>query len=173
MAWLWRVSRGSYFYLFQAVPIVPSSGKRYRLLYRMWYTTLWQIPPSLPDPSKALTPPSRENAFRPSFIGLRLAGNRFGNGSRVCGGVTAADRRGHQDRRLGWPVGMPVCRPVGSGVYEVRSDLGRNRIARVLFYFDRLGQMVLLHGFIKKTQKTPDDDLELAQRNKKKHERSQ
>jgi phage-related protein len=74
---------------------------------------------------------------------------------------------------FGWPVGMPVCRSVGSGIYEVRSDLARNRIARVLFYFDRLGRMVLLHGFIKKSQKTPDDDLELAQRNKKKHERSQ
>ncbi|HEY6250054.1 MAG TPA: type II toxin-antitoxin system RelE/ParE family toxin [Candidatus Angelobacter sp.] len=74
---------------------------------------------------------------------------------------------------FGWPVGMPVCRSVGSGIYEVRSNLARNRIARVLFYFDRLSRMVLLHGFIKKTQKTPDEELELARRNKKKHERSQ
>jgi phage-related protein len=43
----------------------------------------------------------------------------------------------------------------------------------VLFYFDKNSQMVLLHGFIKKTQKTPDEDLELARRNMKKHERSQ
>jgi phage-related protein len=74
---------------------------------------------------------------------------------------------------FGWPVGMPVCRPVGGGIYEVRSDLAQNRIARVLFYFDKNGRMVLLHGFIKKTQKTPEEDLELARRNKKKHERSQ
>ena len=74
---------------------------------------------------------------------------------------------------FGWPVGMPVCRSVGGGVYEVRSDLAQNRIARVLFYFDKNGRMVLLHGFIKKTRKTPDEDLDLAQRNKKKHERSQ
>jgi phage-related protein len=74
---------------------------------------------------------------------------------------------------FGWPVGMPVCRSVGGGIYEVRSDLTHNRIARVLFYFDKNGRMVLLHGFIKKTQRTPDEDLDLARRNKKKHERSQ
>jgi phage-related protein len=74
---------------------------------------------------------------------------------------------------FGWPVGMPVCRSLGSGIYEVRSNLDQNRIARVLFYFDKNQQMVLLHGFIKKTQKTPDEDLKLARRNKKKHERSQ
>ncbi len=73
----------------------------------------------------------------------------------------------------GWPVGMPVCRSVGSALYEVRSHLTQNRIARVLFYFDRNDQMVLLHGFIKKTQKTPEEDLDLARRNKKKHERFQ
>lgn len=74
---------------------------------------------------------------------------------------------------FGWPVGMPVSRSLGNGIYEVRSDLARNRIARVLFYLDQSGRMVLLHGFIKKTQKTPQGDLELALRNKKKHERSQ
>jgi len=74
---------------------------------------------------------------------------------------------------FGWPVGMPVCRALGGGIYEVRSHLAQNRITRVLFYFDKLGRMVLLHGFIKKTQKTPVEDLELAMRNKKKHERSQ
>ncbi len=86
-----------------------------------------------------------------------------------------------QDRKLigydietvefGWPLGMPTCRPMGDGIYEVRTDLG-NRIARVLFYVDRLGRMVLLHGFIKKSQRAPLADLELARSNKKKHERS-
>jgi phage-related protein len=74
---------------------------------------------------------------------------------------------------FGWPVGMPACRPVGGGIYEVRSDLTQNRISRVLFYFDGNARMVLLHGFIKKTQKAPEEDLELARKNKKKHERSQ
>jgi phage-related protein len=72
---------------------------------------------------------------------------------------------------FGWPVGMPVCRPVGDGVYEVRSSLAQNRIARVLFYIDKKGRMVLLHGFIKKTQKSPDKDLDLAKSNKIKHQR--
>jgi phage-related protein len=74
---------------------------------------------------------------------------------------------------FGWPVGMPVCSSVGDSIFEVRSDLAQNRIARVLFYLDKNGRMVLLHGFIKKTRKTREEDLELARRNKKKHERLQ
>lgn len=72
---------------------------------------------------------------------------------------------------FGWPIGMPVCRPLGEGIYEVRTSLARNRIARTLFYIDKNGRMVLLHGFIKKTRKTPDEDLELARSNKSKHQR--
>jgi phage-related protein len=72
---------------------------------------------------------------------------------------------------FGWPIGIPVCRPLGDGIYEVRSSLAQNRIARVLFYIDKRGRMVLLHGFIKKTRKTPSDDLDLARRNKSKHQR--
>ena len=61
----------------------------------------------------------------------------------------------------GWPVGMPVCRSLGKGLYEIRSDLAKGRIARVIFCVT--GQrMVLLHGFIKKTQKTPKKELDLA-----------
>jgi phage-related protein len=56
---------------------------------------------------------------------------------------------------FGWPLGMPVCRPLGDGIYEIRTHLTQNRIARVLFYVDRQQRMVLLHGFIKKTQKRP------------------
>lgn len=72
---------------------------------------------------------------------------------------------------FGWPVGMPVCKPLGDGIHEVRSRLSHNRIARVLFYIDKRGRMVLLHGFIKKTQATRADDLNLARSNKAKHER--
>jgi phage-related protein len=72
---------------------------------------------------------------------------------------------------FGWPVGMPVCKRLGAGMYEVRTSLAQNRIARVLFYIDTQGRMVLLHGFIKKTQKTPDEDLDLARSNKNKHQR--
>jgi phage-related protein len=68
----------------------------------------------------------------------------------------------------GWPVGMPVCRPITSrkGLWEARSNLTGGRIARVLFCIHR-GYMVLLHGFVKKTQQTPDADLDLAMRRKK------
>ena len=67
---------------------------------------------------------------------------------------------------LGWPVGMPLCRPLGGGLWELRSSLTGNRIARVIFCATQ-GRMVLLHGFIKKTQKTPQGDLELARARQK------
>jgi phage-related protein len=72
---------------------------------------------------------------------------------------------------FGWPIGMPVCRPLGDGVQEARTNLSQNRIARVLFYIDKKSRMVLLHGFIKKTRKAPDGDLRLARDNKSKHQR--
>jgi phage-related protein len=72
---------------------------------------------------------------------------------------------------FGWPVGMPVCRSLGDGVYEVRTELAENRAARVLFYIDKRRRMVLLHGFIKKSRRTPKLDLELARVNKRKHEK--
>ena len=75
-----------------------------------------------------------------------------------------------QTVEFGWPVGMPVCRSLGGGLFEVRSELSQNRISRVLFYIDRESRMVLLRGFIKKTQKTPTGDLDLARRNKALHE---
>jgi phage-related protein len=69
---------------------------------------------------------------------------------------------------FGWPVGMPTCRPLASrrGLLEVRSSLTQNRIARVLFCIHQ-GQMVLLHGVIKKTQQTPDSDLDIAVKRQK------
>ena len=66
----------------------------------------------------------------------------------------------------GWPVGMPLCRSLGNGLFEIRSSISSGRIARVVFaVIDE--QMVLLHGFIKKTQKTPKADLELSLKRKK------
>src|SRR3954464_9129486 len=68
-----------------------------------------------------------------------------------------------------WPVGMPLCRAMGDGLWEVRTSLPSNRIARVLFCLvrDRIG---VLHGFIKKTQKTPDEELSLARKRRKEFE---
>ena len=62
--------------------------------------------------------------------------------------------------QFGWPLGMPVVRKLDKGLWEVRSRL-HNRIARVLFTVDE-NVMVLVHGFVKKSQKTPQKDLELA-----------
>ena len=64
---------------------------------------------------------------------------------------------------FGWPVGMPVCKSLGGGLWEIRSNLQGNKTARVIFA-PVGGRMVLLHGFIKKTQKTPRGDLALALR---------
>ncbi len=65
-----------------------------------------------------------------------------------------------------WPVGMPLCRPLGSGLWEIRTDLPTNRTARVLLCLHR-GRLVALHGFIKKTRATPDEDLALARQRRK------
>ena len=65
-----------------------------------------------------------------------------------------------------WPVGMPLCRPMGEGLWEIRTNLPSNRIARVLFCV-MSESIVVLHGFIKKTQKTPDAELALARKRMK------
>jgi phage-related protein len=64
---------------------------------------------------------------------------------------------------------MPLCRSLGDGLWEVRSALPRNRIARVLFSVHQ-DRILALHGFIKKTRKTPDEDLALARRRKREFE---
>jgi phage-related protein len=66
-----------------------------------------------------------------------------------------------------WPVGKPLVDNLGDGIWEVRSRLD-NRIARTLFaVVDE--EIVLLHGFIKKQQRTPPDELELAKKRKKQY----
>jgi phage-related protein len=65
--------------------------------------------------------------------------------------------------QFGWPIGMPLVRSLKDGLWEVRSALPSQRIARlVLCAHD--GCLVVLHAFIKKTQKTPAGDLEIARR---------
>jgi phage-related protein len=65
-----------------------------------------------------------------------------------------------------WPVGMPLVRPMGKGLFEVRTDLPDKTIGRVLFCFHD-GELYALHGFIKKSPKTPEPDLKLARTRKK------
>src|SRR5579863_1881948 len=64
--------------------------------------------------------------------------------------------------QFGWPVGLPVCRPLGKGLWEVRSSLPSKREARVLFGFHE-GMLIALSAFINKTQATPAGELALAQ----------
>ncbi len=91
-------------------------------------------------------------------------------------GLSAADRKiiglDIATVEYGWPVGMPVCRSITSrrGLWEVRSSLTGNRIARIVFCIHK-AQMVLLHGFIKKTQQTLDSEIDLAVRRKKEIEK--
>ena len=63
--------------------------------------------------------------------------------------------------QFGWPIGLPLCRPMGDGLWEVRSSLPSKREARVLFGFYE-GGLIALHAFIKKAQRTAPDDLSLA-----------
>lgn len=80
-------------------------------------------------------------------------------------GLERADRKiigeDIKDVEFAWPIGMPLCRPLSRGLWEVRSNLTGGRIARVLFCIND-ERMVLLHAFVKKTQKTPAPDRDLA-----------
>ena len=62
--------------------------------------------------------------------------------------------------QFGWPLGMPLVRHLEGGIWEIRVKL-ENRIARVFFCLEG-STLVMLHGFIKKQQNTPRQDLDLA-----------
>ena len=82
-------------------------------------------------------------------------------------GLPDADRAvlGGDLRRIqfGWPIGMPLVKSLGSGLWEMRSSLPSKREARVIFAVSN-SQIAVLNGFIKKTQKTPLEELRLAAR---------
>ena len=71
-----------------------------------------------------------------------------------------------KDVEFSWPIGMPLVRSLGHELWEVRSSLPRGRIARVIFCVER-GSMVLLHGFMKTSQKTPQRAIDLALKRKR------
>jgi phage-related protein len=71
-----------------------------------------------------------------------------------------------KDVEFSWPIGMPLVKPLGRELSEVRSSLSGGRIARVLFCVEQ-EHMVLLHGFIKKSQKILKHDIDLALKRKK------
>jgi phage-related protein len=63
--------------------------------------------------------------------------------------------------QFGWPLGLPLCRALGQGLWEVRSSLPSRREARVFFGFHE-EMLVALHAAIKKSRATPKDDVSLA-----------
>ena len=69
-----------------------------------------------------------------------------------------------------WPVGMPLCRPMGDGLWGNRTDLPPKRTARVLLCLNRQ-HLVVLRGFIKKTRAPPDSELATARTRQKDLER--
>jgi len=71
-----------------------------------------------------------------------------------------------QKVEFGWPIGMPYSRKLEKDLWEVRSNISNGRIARILFCLQN-NQMILLHGFIKKTQATPDKEKEIARKRMK------
>jgi phage-related protein len=85
-------------------------------------------------------------------------------------GLESEDRRvigeDIKDVEFSWPIGMPLVRSLGRELWEVRSSLAHGRIARVIFCIEQ-ECMVLLHGVIKKTQKTPQHDMDLTLKRKR------
>jgi phage-related protein len=65
-----------------------------------------------------------------------------------------------------WPVGMPLCRPLGNGLWEIRTNLPTKRTARIMISVCR-DHLVVLHGFIKKTRSTHREDLAMARKRQK------
>jgi phage-related protein len=85
-------------------------------------------------------------------------------------GLSPEDRKGIgediKEVEFSWPLGMPRVRSLGHELWEVRSTLAHGRIARIIVCIET-GSMILLHGFIKKSQKTPKHDLDLAMKRRK------
>jgi phage-related protein len=69
--------------------------------------------------------------------------------------------------QIGFPMGLPLCRPLGDGLYEIRSSLPSKREFRLIFLFDRARQCLLVvHALFKKSAKLPKADLDLARKRK-------
>lgn len=87
-------------------------------------------------------------------------------------GLTKADKKtiGEDIKTVqyGWPLGMPLVDNLKDGLWEIRIKLERGRIARIIFFMDD-NTIILVHGFLKKTRKTPSQALELAIKRKKQY----
>ncbi len=108
-------------------------------MYRRWYTTYQES-------EKLKSPADSENQGKriPAIFYRTEAGREPVR--EWPKGLSPEDRKriGEDIKTVefGWPVGMPVCKPLGGGVYEVRSSLAQNRIGQMLFYVDKSSRMV-------------------------------
>jgi phage-related protein len=77
-----------------------------------------------------------------------------------------------KDVEFSFPIGLPLCRSLSGykDLWEIRSKITGGKIARVIFYISN-SEMILLHGFIKKSQKTPKREIELAVKRQKEHKK--
>ncbi len=154
---------------------IRAGRNRFLPTYHIWYTiTVSKKPkPSVYSGVQSGAPEKQGKRVQVVFFRTDAGGEPLRNWLKSLPLDEDRKRIGEDIKTVefGWPIGMPVCRSLGYGVYEVRTSLAQNRIARILFYIDEKGRMVLLHGFIKKTSKTPDKDLDLARRNKSQHQR--
>jgi phage-related protein len=143
-------------------------------MYLIWYTDCMDRSPNASNGADNGSGASGKQGKRIPAIFFRTEADREPVREWLRGLSPGDRKRIGEDIKtveFGWPVGMPVCKPLGDGLYEVRTNLAQNRTARVLFYIDKKGWMVLLHGFMKKTRRTPDADLEMARKNKSKHQK--
>jgi len=110
-----------------------SSEHCFACLYRKWYTH------QVSEKSKSSADSDKQGKRIPGIFYRPEAG---GEPVREwLKGLSPEDgkRTGEDSKTVefGWPMGMPVCKPLGNGIYEVWTRLAQNRIARVLFYIDK------------------------------------
>jgi phage-related protein len=98
--------------------------------------------------------------FYSTMAGNEVVRDWIRNLARADQGIVGRDLLAVQ---LGFPMGLPLCRSLGGGLWEIRSTLSNRTEARMIFYFDSpLQAVVVLHAFIKKSQRTPKAEIELA-----------
>ena len=104
---------------------------------------------------------------KPSILEVSFYGTDVGN-EPVRKWLKSLDKRDRyaigEDIKVvqfGWPIGMPLIRKLESALWEVRTDLRGGRQARIIFTVEK-GDMVILHGFLKYSQKTPKGELDTA-----------
>ena len=130
-------------------------------MYQKWYTCLGVTPPPEPEVPQ---PVLEVRFFRTSAANepVRAWLKTLERNDRRAIGVDI------KTAQFGWPIGMPLIRKLEQGLWEVRTTLD-DGIARVMFTVHE-HRMLLLHGFIKKSQKTPKNELDTARKRLKRME---